>query len=233
LLFHAIILYNYTKGVIMAFSWITSILKSVGDVIGLSSGEIMEWDGSNFTNVDNFTLADHNATDHEPLLSVLSPTEHLAVDHGPIASVLSPAEHAATDHTSLTGVNPTGQLKASVTVTSAQILALFTTPITLIAAPAAGNYIVVESISALNDFGTAAYVVNAGGMAIKYSGGSTVFTLDQSWGQAASDQLNTFGGSSLASVPAATALTISANVANPTTGDGEWDIEVVYRIVTA
>jgi len=51
---------------------------------------------------------------------------------------------------------------ATGTLTSAQILALNATPITVVAAPAAGQVIIVDEIQLFLDYGSATYVAGAG-----------------------------------------------------------------------
>lgn len=60
---------------------------------------------------------------------------------------------------------------ATVTLSSAQILDLHNTPITLVAAPGAGKWINVHRASAYHDFGTTAYTTDdANGPAVGVSG---------------------------------------------------------------
>ena len=61
--------------------------------------------------------------------------------------------------------------KTQVTISSAELLALNATPKTLIAAPGAGKYIVVEEITALNNHGGTDYSFDAD-MTIRYTDGS-------------------------------------------------------------
>jgi hypothetical protein len=124
-------------------------------------------------------------------------------------------------------------LEDTITVTSAEILALNGTPKELIAAPGAGSYLVIDALEAFNDHGTADYVVNAAGINIRYTtGGVIVANFTEAWGEASSDALSTAQPSALADVPANSALEVHADVADPTTGDGDWLFRVSYRVVT-
>lgn len=69
--------------------------------------------------------------------------------------------------------------EASGTITTAEILALNGTPITLIAAPGAGKVVVVEEIELFLDYNSAGYVAGAGeDFTIQYSGGLDIATWD-------------------------------------------------------
>lgn len=164
-----------------------------------------------------------------------------------VDSSMTSAQHAGTNHTGIPGVG-TGPSSVSVTVSSAEILALFTTFKQLIAAPGAGKYIIVETIVVLNDFGTVAYVTS-GDLGIRYTddSGGRLGGLKISFVQAVADVVaqiipNLDGGTDfwpslrprLAEENAP--LVLSANewefADNPTTGDGELKLEIIYRIIT-
>ncbi len=186
--------------------------------------------------------ADHDVLSHVGLTGVNSfdSTAHGTTDHAGITGVNSfdSAAHGSTDHAGLTGVNPSGLQVAAVTITSAQILALNTAPITLVAAQGSGTFIVVESIAVLNDFGTAAYVVNAAGFTVRYTDGtgSIIGVLTQAFGQLVADGVAQIGDIAsdgvtdplVEDVP----VVLFADTADPTTGDGEFDLSVTYRVVT-
>jgi hypothetical protein len=124
---------------------------------------------------------------------------------------------------------------ASVALTAAQTKLLHTTPITLVAAPASGKVLVVESIIAKNVFGTQAY---AGGNALefRYTDGSGVKVS----GDIAAAFINLAAATRIdVAIPAAMAIAVSAApivvavpVADPTAGDGIITITVLYRVVT-
>lgn len=82
---------------------------------------------------------------------------------------------AAMDLVAASGV----QLEASGTLTSAEILALNATPITLISAPGASKAVIVDEIQLFLDFNSAAYVAGAGeDLSIQYSGGAVIAEID-------------------------------------------------------
>lgn len=127
----------------------------------------------------------------------------------------------------------TEMLEDRIVVPSASILTLNATPVQLIAAGGAGVYTLVEYIEAFNGFGTLAYVVNAAGIDVLWAGGATIANLTQAWGQATANQLAIISGSvDVENVPANAAVQLQALSTNPTTGDGDWTIHIVYRQVT-
>jgi hypothetical protein len=63
---------------------------------------------------------------------------------------------------------------ASVTLSSAEVLALATTPITLVAAPGAGNYIEFLGASLILDYESAGYTESGDNLGIKYTDASGV-----------------------------------------------------------
>lgn len=69
---------------------------------------------------------------------------------------------------------------ASGTLTTAQVKALNATPITLIAAPAAGYYVVVDEVELFIDYGSAQYAADAGeDFTIEYAtSGADIITID-------------------------------------------------------
>ncbi len=121
----------------------------------------------------------------------------------------------------------------TVVVTSAEILALFSTPIELIAAPGANKYLILEFIEAFNDHGGTDYAnVDGTGVDVLYNGGVTAGNLTQGWAQASADQLATpLAHAAQESIPVNTAIDIQALVANPTLGDGDWRIHLTWRVV--
>lgn len=131
---------------------------------------------------------------------------------------------------------------ATVTLTAAQIKALYDTPVQLIAAPGAGNLILIDSILWDIAFGTLQYT--AGG-AIQAQYGNTVHgagspasasiaaaTLN---GVAASGYLANGSGAATLNAPATvrnTAVFLSNATADFATGDSTATLYVRYRVVT-
>lgn len=122
-------------------------------------------------------------------------------------------------------------------LTSAQIKALNTTPISLIPAPGAGKFLAIVLLTAKNVFGTVAYT-GANALEFRFTDGSgTKVTADIAntfINVAAGTQIDTVGG-----VIADTVMTTNAAVvvrvptANPGAGDGIITFTIDYAIVTA
>jgi len=124
--------------------------------------------------------------------------------------------------------------QARVTITSAQLLALNTTPKTLVAAPGAGKYIVIDEITAFNNYGTAAYAF-AAAMTINYTNGSgdkaCTDIAEVAFCEASADALATTHG--IDCIPVANAAVVATvATSDPTTGDGTFDLDIKYRILT-
>lgn len=125
---------------------------------------------------------------------------------------------------------------AVVEVSSAEILALFTTPKELVAAPGANKSIEFISAFIAYDKGATTYTINGSGdMQVKYTNGSgaaasstraTTGFIDQAGDQVS--QLEKVGGTVVPVVNAAIVLALAT--ANPTLGDGTLHIKVAYRV---
>jgi hypothetical protein len=145
-------------------------------------------------------------------------------------------------------INPNGSLAntsliqyATVSVSSAEILALFTTAKQLVPAPAAGQ--VIEFIS-----GTVSYVKVNTAYTVGSSTNLSVKYKDKTGADVSSTRATTgFIDQSTSQYymlrPLAATLALDANavaqplclallVANPTTGDGTFTVNIAYRIVT-
>jgi len=126
-----------------------------------------------------------------------------------------------------------GQI-AEVTLASADILASNKTPIEVIAAPGASKYIVIDDVFILNDFGTKAYAFG-GTACLHYTDGSgdkviTDYPDDNTILEATADAVDWRPG--IACVPVANAAIVFASAtADPTTGDGDFELIVKYHII--
>lgn len=149
---------------------------------------------------------------------------------------------SAADASTLTGTLATVRLgedvfrSTTVTVTTAQVLALNTTPITLVAAPGAGKILQVIEVTAKLVFNSVAYT-GSNALEFRYTDGSGAkVTAD-----IASTFINTASGTAYASVKGVvTALTPVANApivvfvptANPAAGNSAIVFTVSYRVIT-
>lgn len=126
---------------------------------------------------------------------------------------------------------------AAVEITSAQLLALYTTPQTLVAAPGSGYILDFVSLLLAYDYGTAAYTLgSATNLQVKYTDGSgaaasvtqtTTGMIDQ-----ASDQIRHLDKLESNITPvnnAALVLTLAGG--NPSVGDGTLHAKVLYRVL--
>jgi len=128
-------------------------------------------------------------------------------------------------------------LRVKVTLTAAQVKALFTTPITLIAAPGAGIAILVDRITFVSTYGTATY---AGSNALEFrytdASGSKVTadipsaTLNFSSGT----KFSTVAGVVTELIPIANSpIVVAIPTANPTVGDSIVYLTVDYSLIAA
>lgn len=124
-----------------------------------------------------------------------------------------------------------GLLEARVTLTSSQILAMNTTPVTIVAAPGAGYYNEFVSGMASVDYGSAAYVTHDD-IDIAYSSAPTVKCATADGVLAATaDQITSF--IKIAGVCIANnALVLTDVNGNPATGDSPVTVVITYRVVT-
>ena len=124
-----------------------------------------------------------------------------------------------------------------VTITAAQALASFTTPVVVIAAPGAGKAIIVESAVASLVYVSATYAWNAGGALLKYkadaSGASSGITFLEAFLESSSGTNVQFvrGAATAHSPDINQPLVFQSAAADPTTGDSPIKIRVYYRVV--
>lgn len=126
------------------------------------------------------------------------------------------------------------ELYKDVTLSSAQILALNSTPITLIAAPGTGKLLLVSKVVGFNDFQTTAYAGSSEVLSIKYtngSGASICAFSEVAFCEAAADAWEIPACGLV--VPVVNALVCASANAAFTTGDGIVYLRLYYRIVTS
>lgn len=137
-------------------------------------------------------------------------------------------------------ITPPGPiLSASVTLTSAQVLASFTTAVTIVPAPGAGLALVPISLILNYQFKTTAYTDNGGKLNLYWgnpAGQSTVMGVTTSgfWASSVSrfDPIVSLTlGSQNASAVANLPLSVKQDTANPTLGDGLVAVTVAYMVV--
>ena len=119
------------------------------------------------------------------------------------------------------------------TILSADIKLLNTTPYEIIGAPGAGMYIDVVSAHMNVVLDTAAYVCGANGIYLRNTSSSALFSLTQAAVQAAATELWKMNANAAAvKVTQNEPLQLYAPDSDPTTGAGDWVIDIVFRIST-
>lgn len=124
----------------------------------------------------------------------------------------------------------------TVEISSALILACYTTPLTLVAAPGANRFLEFVSLTLAYDYGATAYTKGSmGSWRVRYHGSGTNRShsvspsgfIDQS-----SDQVRiTFPSDEDYTPSLNTALDLVCTAANPTAGDGVIHAQVIYRVI--
>lgn len=128
-------------------------------------------------------------------------------------------------------------IRVKVTLTAAQVKALFTTPITLITAPGAGIAIVVNRITFTSTYVSATYT-GANALEFRYTDASgakvtadiPAATLNFSSGT----KFSTVAGVTTELIPVANAaLVVRVPTANPAAGDSPVSLTIDYSLVAA
>lgn len=133
-------------------------------------------------------------------------------------------------------LDPTLIQYATVTITNAELLALNTTPIALVAAPGAGKVLELTSIALQYDYASAAFTIgSATNLQVKYTDGSGAAAsatasvtgfLDQS-----ADEYRVLPQNSSSIEPVANAaLVLTLAGANVSAGGGSLVVKVAYRV---
>lgn len=144
----------------------------------------------------------------------------------------------ATGPIGLTGnVGPVGlgYLSAKVTLTSAQILALFTTPIQIVASPGIGFALQVIQSSARLNYNTIPYTGNTQINIINTGAGNSQYVnvgVLSSNISIIGEGYHTIGTTNVTQIIENTALNISINIGNPSAGNSTVDVYLIYRIIT-
>lgn len=133
------------------------------------------------------------------------------------------------------GAIPGSTQTVSVTLSSAQVLQLFTNPVTIVSAPGAGLALIpIASIFNYN-FNTTPYTDHGGTILLRLGGLSMAsFASAGFWDQSASQVA--FPATSRTNASAATSyananLNVSNNMANPTGGNGTLTVTIRYMVV--
>lgn len=126
--------------------------------------------------------------------------------------------------------------EASIYITSAQILALNTTPVQIIPAPGIGKYIELVSASDLIIYNTTPYATNTS-LVLSYTGGTARIAVDPFiLVSTVSRKLgiieDTSVGAADTQIVENAALRVSVQSGNPTGGNSAIKINVLYRIIT-
>lgn len=131
---------------------------------------------------------------------------------------------------------PMEYFEASLTISTASILTLNGTPITIVAAPGAGKYIEVISASSTMTYVSAAYAANTtlqlicAGADIAQLQDTAILISTVTKNTKFKDVTSAAAGQT--QIIANTALQVKVGTANPTTGDSGIKVKVIYRIVT-
>lgn len=124
--------------------------------------------------------------------------------------------------------------EASGTITSAEILALNTTPKVLISGAGEGSYIIAEEAVFFLDFTDTAYA-GSGGLSIRYTNasGDTLFNAlpEVAFLEATADSIQVIAPIDCVPVSGASVV-LCADTADPTDGDSVIKWKIKYRVVT-
>ena len=125
---------------------------------------------------------------------------------------------------------------ATISLTSAELLALNTTPVTIVPAPGSGNIVVIESIITTLDYGSTTYADSGTNTGLYYTNSSGLAidsTLYNCFTAAASEIKSSFAPSLLhAQSGLLNAPVVLTGSANMTTGNGAGKVTVTYKIIT-
>lgn len=162
-----------------------------------------------------------------PLATALTGTEKVPVNQNAVTSI--------TDVNAILAYTLASQTikVVKVTITSAQLLQMFTTPITLVAAQGAGKVIVPVNVLLRYRYGTIEYTTN---QTITLSPNNSLWTAN--YNSAISGAADKYSSRSV--TPTSTVvgvvdnlpLTVGVQIGNPLAGDGQLDVYVSYYVLT-
>ena len=122
---------------------------------------------------------------------------------------------------------------ASLVIASVDVLKLNTTPQTIVSAQGAGKAIEVVSASVKVDFNTTAYATNTGMLLITDTATSQQANADigATVAQVGKFRTTEVGSPSLTQLIANQALTVTVDSGDPTAGDSDIEVFVLYRVI--
>jgi len=123
-----------------------------------------------------------------------------------------------------------------VAVTASQLQTIFTVPVTLIPSPGAGKVLDIMSVMISFDAGNTVYDFASGNNLLLLAGTSNQYAILAATLNSATDsvkklELNAATGSQI-NIPSGVPLTLKANSANPTQGNGLLYLNISYRVLT-
>lgn len=170
------------------------------------------------------------STHQFPTLSELDPTDLFYV-------VREESPGVFRDYCAPRSLLPESTLSASVLLTSAQILAIYDTPVEIVQAPSSTSIIVVKLVTMKAVGGTTAYTgdIVVGGSVIDTNNYLIALSLPEN------DSPDPYrvcypanAGSAVSQgLRPGEALVVGAQSGNPTTGDGDVLVRVFYQLITA
>lgn len=209
---------------------------AVGASGALSADTVSENTTDVGVTVDGALLKDSHIVDSVGFFDAAAPTKIARIDAGNVTAgntrvITAPDWDVDLDYS---------LRRAFVTLSSAQILALFTTPITVIAAPGAGKFIEIQSIHPWLDFNSAAYVPGGSNLEFRYvngSGSRIGYVTSTGFLDAVADAHRVIvpggGGSAYTATDANNAAVVAyISLGNPITGDSPVKLEILYRVRT-
>jgi hypothetical protein len=214
----------------------TDALIGITGQVGAAAGDRVDVDMAGIGEVaagDSITRGNQLTTDADGAAVVASAGDTVigvALKSAVSGDVIPVLLHAAGDSDAVP------LLYADLVVTSAQLLALYTTPLSIVAAPGTGKVVVPVMAQAFHDAGTAYDGVDAGeDLVLRYTdaSGAIALTIEtDGFLNVATDQHRLVHGPAVAFAPVANAaLVLHMTEGNIATGTGTLDVRVWYRVV--